>query len=176
MTTDKSQHGVIDQLPTTLIDGMRHEAEHAADLLIDTLEERGLIPPEKQRRRCPGMSLCLGGAVRAAAALRRREWNDQRLSEFVVDNPPESDFELQLDGVFQPQPPSEWAKSRQYAVRTLVAWIRSFAWSARGILGVDVALSTDRPLTDHELDGLAEFVWRNRHIQRENQGANHGHT
>lgn len=43
-----------------------------------------------------------------------------------------------------------------------VAWLRHFAWQAPAILGVDVVVD-GRP-SDFDLEELADFLWKNRHL------------
>ena len=156
------QHAVATGATAALIDGVRCEAEHAADLLIDTLEAHGAIPPEKQRRRKPVRGLSLVLALRVAAVLRRIEWRENGQDRFVQETPPEPDVAPNMGEVFRSPTPSELATAKRYAVRTLVTWVRSFAWSARSSLDVDVVLAGPDRFGDQDLDELAGFLWRNR--------------
>jgi hypothetical protein len=152
------------------------EAVHAADLLIDTLEARGLIPPEKTRLRQGSTELYAAGALRAAAALRRCEWKDHGLVEFVLEEPPERDIDPRLDDIFRTHRPSEAVQSIRYAQRTLRTWIENFSWSARGALDVDVVLGGPDVLGAEGLDWLAEFVWRHRHAGSNLEGEDDAST
>ena len=162
MSEPGHQHAVATGAKAALIDGVRCEAEHAADLLIDTLEAHGVIPPEKQRRRKPVRGVSLVLALRVAAVLRRVEWRKNGQDRFVQETPPEPDVAPNMGEVFRSPLPSELATAKRYAVRTLVTWARNFAWSARSSLDVDVVLGGPDRLRDQDLDELAEFLWRNR--------------
>ena len=162
MSENEHQHAVAPAAAAALIDGIRYQAEHAADLLIDTLEAQEAIAPEKQRRRKPVRRMSLLLALRIAAVLRRIEWRKNGLDRFVQETPPEPDVGPNLGEVFRSPTPSELATAKRYAVRTLVTWARNFAWSARSSLDVDVVLGGPDRLRDQDLDELAEFLWRNR--------------
>ena len=174
MSETGHKHAVATGATAALIDGVRCEAEHAADLLIDRLEAHGLIPPEKQRRRKPVRGLSLVLVLRAAAVLRRLEWTKNGQDEFIQEIPPEPDLAPRLDAIFRTVSSGEAAESRRYALRTLLAWIQNFSWSARAALGVDVVLGGPGSLDDRKLDELAGFLWRNRGGPEERQGDSNG--
>ena len=162
MSETGHDHALATGAAAALIDGIRCEAEHAADLLVDTLEAHGLIPPEKQQRGSPGQGMSLVLALRTAAVLRRIEWSKNGQDRSVQEAPPEPDLAPNIRDVFRSPAPSEATVAKRYAVRTLVTWIRNFAWSARKTLKVDVVLGDPDRLGDQGLDELAEFLWRNR--------------
>jgi hypothetical protein len=68
-------------------------------------------------------------------------------------------FEPDVEEVCEALEKSKAADCKRFAVRTLVTWIRNFAWSARETLGIDVLLRTGGPLEDTAAETLADFLW-----------------
>ncbi len=123
-----TQQPVVNAAALALIEGINCEARHAAKLLLEALQARRLSPAKHQSGRQEPPAMSLPAALKAAAALRRREWKDNGLARYVKEFPGEPKRIPRRGSVMKPQSPSQAAASRQYAMRIMLAWIRSFIW------------------------------------------------
>lgn len=175
MTGRKDRAKIDPAAVNDLINAVALEGKHAADLLIDAFEKRALIPPANQRSKNAVKGLELGAALVAAAALRQQEWRSQGLDRYVECGLPEpaGDVDTLLTDSLGPSRPEKAAARKRLAIHTLLAWIRSFGWSARAQLDADIALGSSHALSDCDIEQLAGFLWANRECGRSLEGEKH---
>ena len=158
-----------------LVEGVRREAEHAANQTADRLDQ---FYADRGRERKKGRPLSAEPAsftLFLTAALRRKQWCEEGYERYIGTQEREIAMAGTMIKSFSNDKFGETAadRCRKFAADTLACWMQKFSWSARRLLGADVVLGGVDAITDQELEGLANFLFSHRACGKQSDGGNH---
>lgn len=147
-------------LTPLVVNAVRAEAEHAAELLALMFKESGFEPRKTESSRCPNPAAQIQAQekfTQISAALRIREWEDRGFFGFVSGLVPDSTKAFSAVLAERNGEKVVGIEPRELPARVLGAFLKRFAWTGRLYLGCDVALTgqCDRTGIVAEVSGLA---------------------
>lgn len=155
-----------DRAAIELIATIIRDAEYMADLTVHFLDELGIVPPLKERRKKP-VALPPEFLLELGAILRLALWERAGHRQSLNHHLPRAEQTLAdlLDRFTRaPQDAQSAEVSSTLALEVFKVSLRRFAWCGREELRTDVVL--DRPDDEVLLDALADLLWKHRYVGR----------
>jgi hypothetical protein len=133
-----------------------------ADMVIRLLEEAGAIASSAKRRK-QMRSIPLGLALKLAAWLRLRLWDEANIRPLLIQPlPATSDVKSDL----RRAAPGEKYAAKELSTHLLGAFLREMAWD-RADSSIDVVVNAIDG--DEVIEHLAAFLWQHRKVAVENR-------
>jgi hypothetical protein len=154
-----------DRDPLFLVDASCRLGQSLADQAIHHLENIGILPDAKHRRKKP-VAVPLGLLMDLGAILRLRSWQEGGLDHFPGDEVPALLAALDRSETTLASEPQAFADLEglpPLADRIFTVWETYFAWSGLEELNADVRVDLAAADEGEMLEDLADLLWRYRH-------------